>query len=36
MLDISARINYNDSCRLNGPESILDLTGCIGGREKDV
>ena len=36
VLDFSLKRYYNNGCRENGPESILDLAGCVGGREINV
>lgn len=35
-LDILSPIDYNLKSHGSGPESILDLAGCVGGRETNV
>ena len=36
MLDILSLRTYNNRGRSFGPESILDVAGCVGGRETNV
>ena len=35
-LDNSRPSDYNNEANYVGPESSLDLAGCIGGRENNV
>jgi hypothetical protein len=36
MLDFTTAVHYNNEANHVGPESSLDLAGCIGGRENNV
>jgi hypothetical protein len=36
MLDFTTPVHYNNEANYVGPESSLDLAGCIGGRENNV
>ena len=35
MLDFTTPVHYNNEANYVGPESSLDLAGCIGGRENN-
>ena len=35
-LDKNPAVHYNNQANYVGPESSMDLAGCIGGRENNV
>ena len=36
MLDFTTPVHYNNEANYVGPESSLEIAGCIGGREHNV